>query len=114
MPDGQLIDLEPPAEQRQPVPDQPDLVDFEPRAIAVGKDDVADRGVRGQHPVNRADRDARRFRGERPRKQIGENALVRFGRARLPAQRDKRDEQRHQPELREETPHHQKACPMLT
>ena len=33
-------------------------------------------------------------RGERPRKQIGENALVRFGRARLPAERDQRDDQR--------------------
>ena len=94
MPDGQLIDLEPPAEQREPVPDEPHLVNLEPWAIAVRKDDVADRGVRGQHPIDRADRDARRFRGQRPRKQIGENALVGFGRAGLPAEREPRDDQR--------------------
>ena len=114
MSDGELIDLEPAAEQRQPVPDEPDLVDFKPGAIAVRKDDVADRGVGGQHAVDRADRDAGRFRGQRPRKKIGEHPLVRLGGARLRAKRDKRDEQRHQPELREETLHHQKACPMLT
>ncbi len=61
-PDRELIDLEPPAEQSQPVPDQPNLVDLEPRALAVGEDDVADRRVGGQHAVHRADGDAHRWR----------------------------------------------------
>ena len=111
--DGQLVDLESPAEQGEPVPDEPHLVNLEPWAIAVGKDNVADRGVGGQRPLDRADRDARRLRGQSPRQQIGEDAPVRFGRADLPAERDSDDDRRDKPE-KERTPHHQKDCPMLT
>ena len=96
--DRQLIDFEPPAEQGEPVPDQPDLVDLKPRALAVRKHNVADRGVGGQYAVDRADRDVRRVRGQRPRQQVGEDALVPFGRARLPARaRRDSDDQRRKP-----------------
>ena len=53
--DRQLIDLQPPAQERKPSPDQPDLVDLQPRPVAIGEDDVADRGVGGQHAVDRPD-----------------------------------------------------------
>ena len=100
--------------KRESVPDQPDLVDFEPRAVAVGKDDVADRGVGGQHPVDRADRDAGRLRRERPRQQVGEDALVRFVARACRAERDQARRSAPISPVWERAPHHQKACPMLT
>ena len=70
-------DFQPPAEQGEPVPHQPDLVDFEPGPVAVGKHDIAYRRVGGQDAVaDRADRDAGRIRGQRLRKQIGEDAPI--------------------------------------
>ena len=92
--DRELIDLKPPAEQSQPVPDQPNLVDLEPRALAVGEDDVADRRVGRQHAVHRADRDAHRWRGQSPRDQVGDHALVFFRRCALAQSERRKSDQR--------------------
>ena len=53
--DGEFIDLEPPLEQREPAPDEPHRVDLEPRTVAIGQHDVADRRVGGQRAVDGAD-----------------------------------------------------------
>ena len=115
MADGQLIDLEPAAEQGQPVPDQPDLVDLEPRPVAVGQHDVVDRHVGAEHAIHRPDRYGHRRRGEGARDEIGDHALVGLvGPRRREEDEDQGEERR--PRCRwekEETRRHQKDCPML-
>ena len=114
MTDGQLVNVEPAAEQGKPVPDEADLVDLQPWALAVGEHNVADRGVGGQNAVHRPDRDFCRVRGEGPGKQVGEDPLVLFGRSRRRPKGEDREDQRRKTAEGDETPHHQKACPMLT
>ena len=92
MADPQLIDFEAAAQQSQTAPNQPDLVDLQPWPVAIGEHDVADRRVGGQHAVDRADGDACRLRGQRPRDEVGEDALVRVGGARRRASDDQRDD----------------------
>ena len=110
--DRELIDLEPPAEQGQPVPDEANLIDLEPRPLPIGEDDVADGRVGGQHPVHRADRNFHRGRGQSPRDQVGEHALVPLRRIGAPAE-DEEGDQRQSFEAEKEL-RHQKDCPMLT
>ncbi len=119
MAEREPVDLEAPLEQRKPSPHQPDPVDLHPRSAAIGKDDVADRRVGGEHAVDRADRDAGRGRRQRPRDQVGEHPLVMLGGAgrRIEGEqrRDHRGEQhRHGSGDAERKRRHQKACPMLT
>ena len=111
-PDRELVDFEPPAEQSQPVPDEPSLVDLEPRALAVGDDDVADCRVGGQHAVHGADGHAHSRRRQSARDQIGEDALVLLRRMRARAKGEEGD-QRQSFEAEQEL-RHQKDCPMLT
>ena len=111
-PDRELVDLETPAEQSQPVPHEPSLVDLEPWALAVGDDDVADRRVGGQHAVHGADGHAHSRRRQSPRDQVGEDALVLFRRMRARAKGEQGD-QRQSFEAGKEL-RHQKDCPMLT
>ncbi len=41
MADRQLIDFEPPLEQREATPDEPNLIDLQPRPVSIGQDDIA-------------------------------------------------------------------------
>ena len=112
--DRQLVNVEPATEQGKPVPDQADLVDLQPRALAVGEHNIADRGVGGQNAVHRPNRDFCRVRGQSPREQVGEDALVFLRRPRRRPKGEDREDQRRKTADGNETPHHQKACPMLT
>ena len=111
--DRQLIDLQAPAQERKPPPDQPGLVDLHPRPVAIGKDDVADRGVGGEHAVDRADGDACRRRGERLRDEVRQHALVRLVGSRGRVNDEERGDQRRQRHALDAEKDHQKACPML-
>ena len=114
MADRQLVNVEPATEQGKPVPDQADLVDLQPRAVAVGEHNIADRGVGRQNAVHRPNRDFCRVRGQSPRQQVGEDALVFLRRPRRRPKGEDREDQRRKTADGNETPHHQKACPMLT
>ena len=68
-PDLQAVHLQPSRQKREPAPDDAGPVELQPDAVAVAHRDVADRGVGGQRPVDRADRHAGRRRRQRARQE---------------------------------------------
>ncbi len=53
--DLEVLDFQPPRQQRGPAPDEADGVDAQIDALAIGDGDVADHRVGGEGPLDRAD-----------------------------------------------------------
>ncbi len=116
--DLEVLDLQPPRQQRGAAPDEADGVDAQIDALPVGDGDVADHRIGGEWPFDRADAHRRSGRGQRARDEAGEDALI-FLRV-----RPRRRQQQHGgPDQKGQdgesgdgagARQHQKACPMLT